>query len=178
MKKLIIIIAKCLLFLIFISSCDKPEETNDPIVNDLIIKEIDIIEMSQLYLPEFELLRERSSIFGTVEYVFKRQSDSALVFIEVGIHLNAEDAEKAANKLLEFISIYMRDFAYDGVYVGDKFWWYANGLGLTNLTNIFFIRYNAAFEMNCGSAYDELLSLAKNIDDDILSKASYITFEN
>ena len=145
----------------------------------IIISEIDMEEMAQLNLPDFNLVRERSFSFDSLrtEYVFAREGDSVNVFITVGLYQSEKDAEEIANDYLNDISIGMEEGTHQGVSIGDKFWWWAPGPDFINVANIVFIRKNALFIMS-SHEYDELMTLAIKIDSDILKKEFYIKFRN
>lgn len=134
-------------------------------------------EMAQRHLASFSLQRERSVDSMSTEYVFVRESNSADVFITIGLHQSAKDAEYIANNYLNGISLHMEEGPYQGVSIGDKFWWCAPTSDSNNVTNLVFLRKNALFIMSSHS-YEEIEELAKKIDDDIIKEESYITFRD
>jgi hypothetical protein len=150
--------------------CDKQDN------NETRIKKINMQELSLRHLPNFILVRERLRDSLKIEYVFKRESDSINVFITVGLHSSAENAENIANNYINSISILMKAGTHNGVSIGDKMWWWPDA-DSNSLTNIVFIRKNALFIMS-SHGFRDLKSLAKKIDEDIVTGASYITFQN
>jgi len=143
----------------------------------MIITEIDEEEMAHRNLLNFNLQRERSVDSVRTEYVFKRERDSVIVFITIGLYKSAEDAENFAINYLNSISAYMEEGPHQGVLIGDKFWWRPTRADSNSLTNIVFLRKNALFSMSSHS-YKDLKTLAKLIDDDIVNEESYITFSD
>lgn len=142
-----------------------------------LITKIDMEEMAHRHLSGFSLARKRSmGILGT-EYVFKRESDSVYIFITMGLHQSAEDAENVVSDYFNDISMCMKKGPIPGESIGDKLWWWAPLPDSKNITNIVFIRYNVLFLMN-SHTYKEVKVLAKAIDNDILGNASYIKVEN
>jgi hypothetical protein len=170
MNKIFILIS-CTAILCSLFFCSKQNS-----IETIIIK-VDIEEMAQLYLSDFDLLRKRSDSLET-EYVFKRESDSVDVFITIGLYPSAEDAENAANEDFSYMAIIMEEGPHQGVLIGDKYWWWTPFQNSNIILNIVFIRENALFIMSCSHSYGELKPLAKKIDDDIIKKESYITFRN
>jgi len=161
-----------ILFLLFfvaicLNSCKKSDD------DKIFIKEIEMKEMSKLNLSDFNLIRESTDNLGT-EYVYKRDRDSATVFIRLGISSSINEAERAIDKYLNSISIRMNNGPYQNSSFGDKFWWLAPDSTYT-VTNIVFIRGNVFFIMSSHN-YQGIIDLAKKLDEDILKKEPYIKF--
>jgi hypothetical protein len=133
--------------------------------------------MAKRHLANCYLVRKRAKWNYGREFVFKSNNEKVNVFITIGLHQSAEDAENTADNYLNSISLVMKEGPHHGVYIGDKFWWWAPDGDSNNVTNIVFIRKNALFIMSSHN-YRELNTLAKKIDDDIIIKANYIELEN
>ena len=144
---------------------------------ETIITKVNIEEMAHMHLQYFNIFREGPKYIYGKEYVFIREGDSANVFINIGLHQSEEYTENTADNYLNSISLVMKEGPHHGVYIGDKFWWWAPDGDSNNVTNIVFIRKNALFIMSSHN-YRELNTLAKKIDDDIIIKANYIELEN
>ena len=150
---------------------------NKEIISFSIITKVDMEGMAYRHLNDFSLIRSRPKWDLGKEYVFCRESDTACVFITIGLHQSGKDAENIANKYLTYISAGFNEGPHQGVSIGDKFWWLAPFQDNSVLTNIVFIKENALFIMSSGS-YNELKTLAQKIDHDIIIKANYIESEN
>ena len=142
-----------------------------------LVAQIDIQKMRQLYLSEFQLVREtiRQDYLGT-EYIFKRESDSEILIMQIGIEKSDKDAQADILYYLKDISGVLTSGPHLGVSVGDEYWWRAKFEHANLLEHIAFVRKNVLITMETTN-YDELESLAKKIDDDILNRASYITYK-
>ena len=143
---------------------------------DRIITKIDTEELASRHLADFILLRERFIDSIRIESVFKRERDSVLVFLTIGIYQSEIVADSAVNEYVKFISIHMMEGPHQGISIGDKFWWYPSDADSNGLTNIVFLRRNAFIAISCSIGYENLRALAKSIDNDILNEASYIKF--
>jgi hypothetical protein len=155
----------------------KKEQNKEPF--DSIVTRMDIQKMRELYLSDFQLVREtvRPDYLGT-EYVFQRESDSVGFYMTVGIAESDKVAQVSLSNLLKEVSMVMTSGPHLGISVGDEYWWLAKYDDESILINIAFVRKNVLITMGGGNHYDKLESLAKNIDNDILKKASYIDFVN
>ena len=175
MKITIFLLTVLIFILCFFCFCKEPIKTTP---QETIITKIDMEEMQHRHLSDFNLIRERPKGITGTEYFFKRESDSVLVFITVGLHPSAKDAEDIALDYLNGIALAMVEGPIQGESIGDKLWWWAPTSHPDNVTNIAFIRKNALFIMDCSDGYNELPILAKAIDDDIVKGESYITIES
>ena len=144
---------------------------------DRIITEIDTEELASRHLADFILLRDRYIDSLRIESVFKRESDSVLVFLTIGIYQSEIVADSTANEYVSFISIHMNEGPHLGVSIGDTFWWYPSDADSNGLTNIVFIRMNTFITLSCSIDYEYLKALAKSIDDDIVNEETYIKFK-
>ena len=171
MKEKIFILICCVTISSSLFFCNKQDNI------ETIITKVDMEEMAHRHLPYFNLLRERSKYVYGREYVFVRESDSANIFITIGLHQSEKDAENIANNYFSEISMVMKEGPHQGVTIGDKYWWLAPFQDSSILTDIVFIRKNALFIMSSHS-YEELKELAKKIDDDIIIDANYVELEN
>jgi hypothetical protein len=153
-----------------LSFCDRADN------GEHSITDIDVMAMAQKHLAEFSFIRERPLYdFGT-EYVFARERDSVTVFITIGLYQQEDEALNAAISYMDDISLVMEEGNPGDRSTGDAFWWWAPGPEKSIITNIIFVRTNALIIMSAPN-FDELEALAVNIDNDILNKASYITFD-
>jgi hypothetical protein len=166
---LIILIITLISFLF----CDDIFQTKD---EEIIIINIDMEEMVKLHLPNFNLIRQRAKGDLGTEYVFFNINDSANIFIRVGLHKTANNAENFVLDYLDEISMGMNNSPILEEPIGDTFWWFAPNADPIVVTNIIFTRKNAHFEIISHDGV-ELIALAKAIDDDILTGASYITYK-
>lgn len=171
-KKQFILILSITLSCLFLF-CDDLLKSNK---QETIITNINMEEMAHRHLPGFSLLRQRAKGDLGTEYVFTNESDSVNVFITVGLHKSANDAENIVLDYLDGISMGMEKGPIPGESIGDKLWWLAPYSDTNIVTNIVFIRKNAHFEMSSHKGVN-LKTLAKAIDDDIINEASYITFK-
>jgi hypothetical protein len=172
MKKIFILICCTVISCLFFC-CSK--QTNS---DNMIITEIDEEEMAHRNLLYFNLIRESSVDSVRTEYVFKRERDSVIVFITIGLYKSGKDAENIAINYLNSISAHMEEGPHQGVLIGDKFWWWPTSADSNSLKNIVFLRKNALIIMSCSHTYRDLKMLAKSIDDDIVNEESYITFSD
>lgn len=165
------------IFMIFVSVlyslvyCDKQDNP------DRIIAEIDTVELASRHLADFILLRERYIDSLRIESAFKRESDSVLVFLTIGIYKSETVADSTANEYVKFQSVAMNEGPHLGVSIGDTFWWYPSDADSNGLTYIVFIRKNTFITLSCSHDYDSLKALAKSIDDDIVNEETYIEFK-
>jgi hypothetical protein len=143
-----------------------------------VITKVDMKEMAFKHLPDFDLIRARPKANLGKEYVFFRESDTACVYITISLHQSGENAENITNNYLKYISVVFNEGPYQGVSIGDKFWWWAPFKDNSILKNIIFIRENAPFIMSCSENYGELKLLAQKINNDIIMNANYIELEN
>ena len=171
-RKIYLLLSFTILLVVF-CFCNKEESKKS------IVIRIDIQKMSQLYLSEFKLVKEtiRNDYLGT-DYVFHRTSDSVSFYMQIGIGKSDKDAQANVLKYLKDISDVLTNGPHLGVSVGDEYWWKERFNNANILDHIAFVRKNLVIIIAGGTRYDKLESLAKNIDDDILKKASYIDFEN
>ena len=174
MKKHLFILILLIVLLCLFFTCDKIFNTKK---QETIITNIDMEEMAHRHLSGFSLLRKGSNGDIGTEYVFTSESDSVNVFIIVGLHESGKDAENVVLDYLNGISIGMKNGPIPGESIGDKLWWWSPNSDPNDVTNIVFIRENALFIMSCWNN-EKIKTLAKAIDDDIIGKASYITFDN
>jgi hypothetical protein len=161
-----------LVFSFSLLSCNKENNEN----NDLQISQINMEEVANRYLKEFNVRQKPSNDSLTKEYIFTRNTDSAYIFITVRIHNTSVEAENFVNKYIDDISLHMEEGPYQEIIIGNKYWWWAPNSDFNNVTNLVFIRKNVVFIMSSQS-YD-IKTLAKKIDDDIVNKESYITFSD
>ena len=171
-------IALCLIVFLTFNACKKSDNSIAP-VHD--IESIDIKEMAKIHLKDFSFVRERLFYQLDTEYVFNRDSDKENIFITIGICPSAEMADSILNKYLSEMAGAPQNSPFQGTLVGDKFWWIAYTYNsIPHVTNVFFIRRNVYFMLsinnNAGLIYAALIDLAKQLDDDILNRASYITY--
>lgn len=169
--KLIFSIIFCLVMMFSIITCKKSDE------EIVIIEDIDIKEMAKIHLTDFLFVRERDAGAGT-EYVFSRDGVYENIYINMGICSSAEKADSIVNSYMSNMAGVPQTGSLQGISIGDKFWWltrYSNST--SRVAEVFFIRHNVYFMMNV-QKYPALLDLAKKIDNDILTKASYIKFKN
>lgn len=171
MKKFFLLVGAVIM--LFCTSCKKDES------KESIVTRIDIQEMRKLYLSDFQIVREfiRQDYLGT-EYLFKRESDSESFYMQIGIAESDKDAQVAILNYVKDVSGALTNGPHLGESVGDEYWWNAKFEDANILEHIVFVRKNVLIVIGGGNHYDGLESLAKNIDDDILKKASYIDFEN
>lgn len=161
----------CIAIMCSLISCDDGSS-----LDTRLVSEINMEEMAQLNLPDFNLVREGPKHYLGKEYVFVRESDATNVFITIGLHQSEIEAENIATDYLNDISMSMKDGPHQGVSIGDKYWW-ETGSDSDILTNIVFIGKNALFIMSSHS-YGELKTLAVKIDNDIFNNADYVELEN
>lgn len=154
-------------------SCNKENNEN----KDLQISHIDMVEMANRYLKEFNIQQKSSNDSLVTEYIFTRNTDSANIFITIRIHNTSIEAESFVNNYIDDVSLHMEEGLYQEIIIGDKYWWWAPNSDFNNLTNLVFIRKNAVFVMSSHS-YEDIKTLAKKIDDDIVNRESYITFSD
>ena len=154
------------------TTCEKQNNS------ELLIEEINMTGMADKHLPDFYLLRERSIDSIRIEFVFKRESDSANIFFRTGIYSSTNQTKDIAEAYINSISLHMYEGPHQEVLIGDKYWWSENFLNNNELRNIGFIRKNVFVTMSCSHNYHELKALAINFDDDILKGDSYITFRD
>lgn len=128
-----------------------------------------------MHLSDFNLLRESATDSGT-EYVFRRGSDSSIVFITVKICLSSIDAENRINKYFGEIAMKMHEGPYQNVAIGDRYWWLTPDSTLI-VRDLLFKRENIFFIMSSGN-FPSLIELGKGIDGDILKQATYVKFGN
>ena len=177
MNKIVYTLISFIVIAFLIFSCDKQESFNTDkhdSFNDTIIKEIDMEEMAHRHLPGFGMTRKSSWDSLNIENVYFRESDSAKVFLSIGLHQSLEKAFEYSILYLNSISLYMLLGPYQEISIGNKYWYSTT---YDFLTNLVFIRKNAFIRMSSYS-YKELGILAKKIDDDIVNRESYITFNN
>lgn len=168
-KKISFVFVFCIFCSLSLDSCTK-EASN-------IIEEIDAVSLFDKHLSDFTLIFEREwawALDTLTEYLVKRQSDSANIQLRIGLYSNQDEAFQKLDLYLNDVSIAMKEGHPDGIEIGDKFYWWAGSPG-ADITNIMFVRFNAFFMMNSHD-YGMLDSFALNIDQDILKRASYITF--
>jgi len=159
-----------LLLVLFTSfyACKKSEEPNKPLKN---IESIDIKEMAKIHLKDYSLKREGFFNGLDTQYVYTSNNGEA-IYIVLGIYPSQAAADSSLNQYFsEMAGVPMKE-SYEGIEIGDSFWWLT---GAIKVSSVYFIRKNAMF-MISSSKYDGLVDLAKKIDDDILNRASYITY--
>ena len=132
--------------------------------------------MVSMYLPNFYLLRKRPMWNRGREFVFKRASDNALIFIILGLHPSIEDTEEHVLNFLNSISMHMYEGPVNGELIGDNLWWAAEGSDPNKVTDILFSRKNAFISLYSDEI--DLIALAKTIDNAILNGSSYVTISN
>lgn len=161
----------CLVLFTSFNACKKSEEPNKPVKN---IESIDIKEMAKIHLKDFSLKREGFFFGLDTQYVYISNNDEA-IYIVLGIYPSQAAADSSLNQYFSEMAGVPIKGNYEGIEIGDSFWWLT---GAENrATNIFFIRKNAMFMIN-SNKYEGLIDLAKKIDDDILTEASYVKFKN
>lgn len=77
---------------------------------DRIITEIDTEELASRHLADFILLRERYKDSLRIESVFKRESDSLLIHLTIGIYQSVIVVDSTANEYVSFISIHKKEY--------------------------------------------------------------------
>jgi len=161
------------LFLSLILSFNACKEKEDDLVEQApLVESIDIKEMAKIHLKDYSLLRERSYYGVDTQYVYTNNNNEA-IYIVLGIYPSQAAADSSLiNQYFSYMAGVPIKGSYQGIEIGDGFWWLT---GAIKVSNVYFIRRNAMFMMN-SSKYEGLVDLAKKIDDDILNKASYITY--
>ena len=172
MKTHFYFIVLCLVLFLSFNTCKKSNELIEPVWN---IKSIDIKEMAQVHLPDFILVRERLYNKLDSEYVFSRNNDTDVIWVVSGICPSSAIADSTLKSYFSYIAGVPQAGAYQGISLGDQLWWMTDGTINSRLTNVYFIRRNIYFSLSAKN-YTELIGLAKEIDEDILNKASYIKY--
>jgi hypothetical protein len=159
------------LFLSF-NACKEKED--DPVEQVSLVESIDIKEMAKIHLKDFSFLRERFFYGLDTQYVYT-SNNNEVIDIVLGIYPSQAAADSSLNKYFsEMVGLPIKG-SYQGIEVGDSFWWLTGPIN--QVSNVWFIRRNAMFMMS-SIRYDGLVDLAKKIDDDILTEASYVKFKN
>lgn len=144
---------------------------------DSLITKFDAEQMAKMNLPDFILIRSRAQWNRGREFVFQRSKDQANVSVIIGMHQSSSNATSVALDYLNEISMHMNDSPLAGAAIGDKLWWWSPNADTTNVTNILFLKENALFILS-SHKYENLIDLARAIDEDIAKKEIYIKREN
>ena len=147
-------------------------------VDSILISKIEIGEMEHKYLSDYNLIWKRAIWNYGREYVYKSNNNAGAIHITIGLHPSKEDAIKIASDYINGISIKMTEGKYNGLQIGERYWWYETDSNLNKLTNIVFVRKNALFILSCSQRIEYLELLAKKIDDDIKNKENYLYFSD
>lgn len=148
---------------------------SDP--NVPLVTRVDMEEMARRHLVDFSLVSKRPIWNYGREYVFRRESDKATVFVTVGLHPSVGEVEELVLDYLNSISAVMRKGPIIGELIGDNGWWLSPSFAPHIVTNIVFIRKNALFILSSHN-YEEMKELAKAIDNDLMGAAFYITIKD
>jgi hypothetical protein len=137
-----------------------------------IITEIDMEEMANIHLPDFHMIDQHVMDSLSTMYTFAVEDSSLLIF-RVGIFQSEVDAQDFAINTSKYTSAGMTEGPYLGVSVGDKFLWNTYTTDHIILGSIVFTRKNA-FILIDAIRYEDVMTLASKIDNDIVNGASYI----
>jgi len=143
-----------------------------------LISQLDIKTLGERYLPGFEIHHINYLLWETgADYTFARSADDVRVVISYGLYSSVRDAEDAVlDGMKNGTSAWMNEGPYKGKSAGDNFWYSvskSSNLG-EYVVCLAFIRYNAVFRLLCMGGKIDILTLAQNIDKDILNSTSYL----
>ncbi len=143
-----------------------------------LISQLDIKTLGEKYLPGFEIHHINYLLWETgADYTFARSADDVRVVISYGLYSSVRDAENAVlDGMKNGTSAWMNEGPYKGKSAGDNFWYSvskSSNLG-EYVICLAFIRYNAVFRLLCMGGGIDILTLAQNIEKDILNGAPYL----
>jgi len=152
--------------------------------SDSLVSGFTMEEFASKYLPGFQIVKKRILDQNGRIFSLKRESDSMMISIRVGVYSSVFEAEeKTMTFLTELYTGVLTQGPIKDKYIGDNCWWASNvNTADGMITNITFIRKNAYFSIDTFDIipyryYPALLSLAQIIDDSLMKGASYVSLE-
>lgn len=158
-----------LFFSIVLSGCEESE------MPEKLVDEIDITELRDVHLEDYDVYVNENVYKDKVKLaVFDNFDNKSFISMYYEVCSSHADAESTLNGIFDDMPGQVIGEPYDGEYIGEKFWWtLANPVN--QVVNMVFLRYNVYFIL-ISSDVDTMIEFAKNIDKDLLSGASYISF--
>ena len=135
--------------------------------------------MASTYFEDFTFTQDTIETFFDKEIKLVKTDSigKVLLLIRLNIYNSTSTCQSEVENYLNTISIVMNEGDYEGISVGEEFWWWTPSDDIDNITNVIFTRNNIAFDLVASNFNNNLVDLALNIDKDINTRADYITFE-